>query len=172
VSRRLKPGDRIRTIHPAGHDLLGVVVDVIDRRPIYDGEPYGKRAKYIRVDFDHGAAEWVAIELIDVIKVRSNTAAGEQKERVIELGERLPQPYTDSELEPSPLTLVSPPNPGTTIAVSSIFPDSTGWVECKVIKGRNYYYLRSESSPQRYLGSTWGKALDRLPSFLGERLPL
>lgn len=169
---RIKRGDRIKTPHPAGHDLLGVVVNIIDRRPVYDGQPYGKLARYCRVNYDCGPSEWVAIELVTVCRSTNSQiiAAGGIDERVIELGKSKAQSDTISELDTSSLTHVLPPSPGSSIAVSTIFPDAVGWVECKVIKGRNYYYLRSGGSPQRYLGSTWAKAVDRLPGFLGAPL--
>jgi hypothetical protein len=154
---RIKVGDRIRTIHPAGHDLLGEVVELVKRSTEV-------KARYAVVQFEVGKPERVAIELIE--KVRGETVKTCIEERVIELGESIPESLIERDIEPSPLTHVLPPKPGSTIAVSAIYPNSVGWVECKVIKGRNYYYLRGESHPQRYLGSTWVKALDRLPGFL------
>jgi hypothetical protein len=163
---RVKLGDRIKASHPAGHHLLGEVLSIRKRS-------CDNKARYCEVKFDHShKSEWIAIELLELNQVRSNTVAGDIEERVIELGERLPESLIERDIEPSPLTHVLPPKPGTTIAVSTIFPASTGWVECKTIKGRNYYYLRSGSSPQRYLGSTWVKAIDRLPGFLNIRAGL
>jgi hypothetical protein len=157
---RIKVGDRIKAFHPAGHHLLGEVLSIRKRS-------CEKKARYCEVRFDHSHKnEWVAIELLELNQVRSNTVAGDIEERVIELGKSIVESLIERDIELSSLTHVLPPKPGSSIAVSTIFPASTGWVECKTIKGGNYYYLRSGSSPQRYLGSTWVEAIDRLPRFL------
>jgi hypothetical protein len=178
---RIRVGDRIRTPHPAGHYLLGEVMQMLKRSA-------ETKARYAVIRFvawsdrsqeftQIGKPERVAIELLEVVEVLSTIDKTSDKVRkkavvpsidahVIELGKRLPQTLAETELDPSSLTAILPPKPGGSIAVSTIYPASTGWVECKIINGRNYYYLRGNSSPQRYLGSTWAKAIDRLPSFL------
>ncbi len=157
---KIKVGDRIRTPHPAGHDLLGEVLSVQKRST-------EMKAIYCEIKFDNSVrTEWVAIELIEVVKVRSNTKKSSIEEPVIKLGKSKPQSVTEQELDTSSLTHLLPPVPGSSIAASAIIPNAVGWVECKVIKGRNYYYLRGAQMRQRYLGATWSKAIDRLPGYL------
>lgn len=162
---KIRPGDRIKALHPAGHELLGEVLSMKRRST-------QKKNRYCEVRFDHAHKnEWVAIELLELIQIRSNTSPVSIDVDVIELGKVTVKSLTERDIEPPSLTGgVLAPSPGCSIAVSTLFAASTGWIECKVIKGRHYYYLRSHSSPQRYLGATWVKALDRLPGFLGVAL--
>jgi hypothetical protein len=168
TATKIKVGDRVTTIHPLTHrQLVGVVDRLKDFRPIYGDIAEGQPAVKGLVTFDHGQ-EWVSIELLRKV------AAGELKPVinacVIKDREMGIETITQQGIDDSISLSLIPPLPGCSIAVSTIYPGSSGSVECKRLKRKDYYYLRRRSQNQRwesiYLSGDWQKALNRLPSKL------
>jgi hypothetical protein len=187
---KLKPGDRIRTIHPlSGANLEGVVKNVVNRSHAYDGETNIKPAFYALVSFDHSKDEWVAIELLEKISGRSiasstkvtfmaqkitkgaqlEPAAGGQIPPVIELGTQAIESIAEKGVEVCASLTHLPPLVNGSIAVSSIYEGEPGKVEAKRVKGNIYYYLRRTGSRGQqesiYLAARWPKAIDVLARY-------